>query len=84
MAGKRPKASFGTPVQITDGQVHRYHLRKDGRSIGFTVCCDCSLVHLEEHTPRNGYIKVRVWRDDEKTAELRKAERKRKAKRKKK
>ena len=74
MAAK-PTASFGRPVQISDGETHRYHVRKDGRSITYTVCCDCNLVHLEEFTPRKGYIKVRVWRDDVKTAELRKKKR---------
>jgi hypothetical protein len=71
-----PKASFGTPVQVLDGEIHRYHVRKDGRYIGFTVCCDCSLVHLEEFTPRKGYIKVRVWRDYKRTKEMRKRKRK--------
>lgn len=69
---KRPKADFGKVVQVKDGETHRYHLRKDGRCISYTVCCDCGLTHLEEFAPRKNYIKVRVWRDEDKTAEMRK------------
>lgn len=67
----KPKANFGKPIQVHDGEAHRYLLRKDGRNISYTVCCDCGLTHLEEYTPRKGYIRVRVWRDDDRTAEMR-------------
>jgi len=75
MASK-PKADFGKPVQVRDGEVHRYHIRKDGRAISYTICCDCGLTHLEEFVPKKTYIKVRVWRDDVRTAEMRRRKKK--------
>ena len=77
MAAK-PKANYGKMVEVQDGETHKYHLRKDGTSVVYTVCCDCNLTHLEEFTPKKDHIRVRVWRDDEKTSDLRRQTKKRK------
>ena len=71
----KPKAKFGKTEQAIEGKPHRYYSRKSGETVVYTVCCDCKLVHLEEFTPRKGYIKVRVWRDDQRTQRLRKGKR---------
>lgn len=69
---QQPHALFGKLEQVHDGQSIRYYKRKDGRAIVFTVCCHCKLTHLEEYLPRKTYIRVRAWRDDKRTAILRK------------
>jgi hypothetical protein len=71
-----PKAKHGKITQVLDGEVHRYSLRKGGSAVLYTVCCDCGLTHLEEFTPRKGYIKVRVWRDEARTKAQRRGKRK--------
>lgn len=74
----RPAVRFGKIEQVHDGQVLRYYKRKDGRALAYTICCSCALTHLEEFIPRKNYIRVRVWRDEEKTAWLRSKKKKRK------
>ena len=59
-----PKAKVGKIEHLSDGQVTRMYSRRDGRVVGYTICCDCGLTHLEELVPRKGYIRLRVWRDD--------------------
>lgn len=69
-----PKANGGwngKTQQIYDGVVHRYSRRKDGTAVIYTVCCDCGLTHLEEFLPKRGYIRVRVWREEAITREVR-------------
>jgi hypothetical protein len=68
----KPEAQFGKIKQVYDGQTHRYYTRRDGTAVVFTVCCSCKLVHLEQYLPRKTYIRVRAWRDDKRTAILRK------------
>lgn len=75
---KRTSNPFGTIYHVTDGETLRYHTRKDGRSLSYEICCDCCLAHRVEMLPRKNYIRVRVWRDDEKTAWLRSKKKKRK------
>jgi hypothetical protein len=78
-----PKTVFPKrTVQIYDGVIHRYHTRRNGAAVVHTVCCDCGLVHVEEFLPKNGYIRVRVWRDDKHTKEVRKRNRSRKRRKK--
>lgn len=72
MKEKEPKANFGKPIQIHDGEVDRWPLRKDGKAVGFSICCDCGLVHKEEYQARKRYVRVRVWRDEEQTDKQRK------------
>jgi len=74
VASKRlkPEARVGKIEQIEDGISYRYHRRKDGSVVVHTICCDCCLVHLEEYTVNKRYLTVKVWRDDEATAKLRK------------
>lgn len=72
----KPKAQFGKPIQVSDGEIHRYPLRADGSAVSYTICCDCGLTHLEEFIPRKNYIRVRVWRDEDRTKEQRKRKRK--------
>jgi hypothetical protein len=67
-----PKAVIGRIEHVKPGQPIKYYRRKNGTAVVFTVCCDCALTHLEEFTPRKNYIRVRVWRDDEKTKKFRK------------
>lgn len=72
---EKPNAKVGKVEHVTPGKPVKYYLRKDGTAVVFTVCCDCSLTHLEEFTPKKTYIRVRVWRDDEKTKKFRKEKR---------
>lgn len=73
MREPKPDGKFGAPVQVHEAEPHRYKLRKDGKAVEYSVCCDCGLVHLEEFTPRKGYIRVRVWRDEDRTEEQRRS-----------
>lgn len=63
----KPKAAFGRVEQAIEGKAHKYHLRKDGTCVVYTMCCDCHLIHLEEFKMTKSYLRVRVWRDEEKT-----------------
>ena len=69
---KKPRANFGKVEQVKEGVPHKYNLRPDGTAVAYTICCDCGLTHLEEFTPRKSYIRVRVWREDERTEHQRK------------
>ena len=62
---------FGKIEQVTNGKAVRYYRQKDGRALAYEICCDCSLTHAVEIIPRKNYIRMRVWRDEEKTAWLR-------------
>jgi len=64
-------------VQVRNGEPQKYWLRKSGKAVIGTVCCDCSLVHDMIFTPRKRYILVKAWRDDNLTKALRKQTRKR-------
>ena len=66
-----PFAKFGKISVMTEGQTHRYYRRKNGTSVVYTICCDCSLVHVEQLTPHKRYISVCCWRDDVYTKRLR-------------
>ena len=67
-----PKIKVKQVKQVIDGKTERWYLDKSGSALYPTVCCDCSLVHIEQLTPRDGYIAVKVWRDDAMTDALRK------------
>jgi hypothetical protein len=71
----KPKAKFGKVEQAVEGQAHKYHTRKNGTTVVYTVCCDCGLVHLEEFVQKPKYLRVRVWRDDQRTQAIRKQRR---------
>lgn len=71
MSKRKPKAEFGKLEQAIEGKAHRYHLREDGTAVAYTVCCDCGLTHLEEFKPMKKYLRVRVWRDEQRTTEQR-------------
>lgn len=71
---QKPSAKVGKIEQVVDGKSHRYYIRDGGSAVFYTICCDCSLVHLEKLTPRKGYIAAEVWREDELTAQFRKKE----------
>ena len=58
--------------QVRDGEPHRYWLRKSGKAVVGTICCDCRLVHTMTFTPRKHYILVRAWRDTKLTKAIRK------------
>jgi hypothetical protein len=51
-------------IQVIDGKPDRWHKRKDGTAVYYTVCCDCGLTHKEEIRNKNKYFLIRVWRDD--------------------
>ena len=72
-----PKIKIGQVKQVLDGKAERWYIDSSGSALYPTVCCDCSLVHIEQLTPRDGYISVKVWRDDVLTDALRKKKRKR-------
>jgi len=70
---EKPKVRYsGKVVQVVDGQAYKWYKRKNGTYVEVSVCCDCQLVHVIEMKPNRKYIRVKVWRDDEKTKELRK------------
>jgi len=70
---KKPKVRYsGKLVQVIDGEAYKWYERTNGTYVEVSVCCDCKLVHIIEMKPNDGYIRVKVWRDDEKTKELRK------------
>ena len=71
MADAKPQVKPGKIEQVADGKPYRYRLRKDGTATEYTVCCDCSLTHMLELKPGKNSIRVRVWREDEITDELR-------------
>lgn len=77
---QKPLAKVGKIEQVINGKTHRYYTRDSGSAIFYTICCDCSLVHLEKLTPRKGYIKAEVWREDLLTAQFRRKDGKRKRK----
>jgi hypothetical protein len=69
---KKPRVGYsGKLVQVVDGNPYKWYERKNGTYVEVSVCCDCQLVHIIEMKPNDGYIRVKVWRDDEKTKELR-------------
>lgn len=69
---RKPKIRYsGKIVQVIDGKPYRWYERKDGTYVEVSVCCDCQLVHTIEMKPNKKYIRVRVWREDTKTKELR-------------
>jgi len=72
---ERPFAQVGKVEHVESGKTHRYYMRNGGSAVVYTICCDCSLVHLEKLTPHKKYIAVTVWRDDELTAKFRKRKR---------
>lgn len=73
----KPKVRYsGKMTQVVDGKSYKWYERDDGTYVEVSVCCDCQLVHVIEMKPNKGYIRVKVWRDDEKTKELRKEKRK--------
>lgn len=57
---------------VKDGEPYRYPLNKAGKAVEMSICCDCSLVHLMEFKPGKRSIRVRVWREDGLTDQLRK------------
>ena len=67
MDSTKPKAVVGIIEQAKEGTRHRYHLRKGGKFVGYTICCDCGLTHLEEISIKKRYLSVRVWRDEKLT-----------------
>jgi hypothetical protein len=67
MDSTKPKALVGKIEQAHEGKRHRYYLRKNGSFVGYTICCDCGLTHLEEIKIRKQYLSVRVWRDEKLT-----------------
>jgi hypothetical protein len=75
---KKPKVKFGATVQVEDGKAYKWYPRKDGTYVEATVCCDCNLTHVVELKPNRGYLRVKVWREEEETNALRSS---RKAKR---
>jgi hypothetical protein len=62
------------------GEVVKVYWRKSRTAIEYTACCDCGLVHLMAYEPRKTYLRVRAWRAEDKTKEMRRLRRK-KAKR---
>ena len=71
MDSTKPKAVVGKVAHIEDGQRFRSHLRRNGKMVGYIICCDCGLTHLEEITVRKRYLSSRVWRDDKLTKKYR-------------
>lgn len=47
------------------------------KSVMYEACCDCGLVHRRELSIENGRIVERVWRDDRRTAGIRRGKAKR-------
>lgn len=69
---RKPKAEWGVVTTAVEGKADKYFLRENGTAVAYTICCDCGLVHLEEYKPMGKYIRVRVWREEDKTKEQRK------------
>jgi hypothetical protein len=72
---KKPKINFSDVIQVKDGEPYRWYRRIDGTYVECSVCCDCQLVHTIEMKPNKRYMRVKVWREEEKTKELRKRKR---------
>jgi len=69
---EKPKVRYsGKMIQVVDGKAYRWYKRDDGTYVEVSVCCDCQLVHTIEMKPNKKYMRVKVWRDDGKTKELR-------------
>jgi len=68
---RKPKVNFGKLTQVIDGKSYRWYKRSDGTFVEASVCCDCLLAHVIEMKPTKRYMRVKVWREDEKTNELR-------------
>lgn len=67
MKSRKPEAEFGPVATAKEGVPDKYWFREDGTAVSYTICCDCGLVHLEEFKPMKRYLRVRVWRDEERT-----------------
>ncbi len=68
----RPVARFSRVDQVREGKPYRLKFREDGTAVEYTICCDCSLVHLVEYRPTQSGVTIRVWRDEKQTKRLRK------------
>lgn len=67
----KPNVKVGKIEQVIDGKPYYYRLGKDGTASEMSVCCDCHLVHLMEFKPLKNAIRIRVWREDPLTDEIR-------------
>lgn len=78
---KSPKRSpqktsyVGTVKSPAAGEVVKVWWRKKHVAVEFVACCDCGLVHLMAYEPRKTYLRVRAWRDERRTREMRKIRR---------
>jgi len=59
---------YGEVVQLYDGEWNIIP-----RKNFYRACCDCGLVHREEHRVRKGKIEYRVWGDKAATRAERRA-----------
>ena len=65
----------GTVKSPAAGEVVRVYWRKKHVAVEFVACCDCGLVHLMAYEPRKTYLRVRAWRDERRTREMRRIRR---------
>jgi len=68
---KKPNIYFGKLKQVVDGKAYYWNERSDGTYVEVSVCCDCDLVHTIEMKPVKGRMRVKVWREEQATEELR-------------
>ena len=68
---KKPNIQFGKIEHVKDGKAYYWAQRSDGTFVESSICCDCDLVHTIEMKPVKGRMRVKVWREDEKTDALR-------------
>lgn len=74
---KKPYAPFGKLSQVRDGIAYRHYKRKNGLVVSYSICCDCSLTHLEAIRINKNYLTIYCWRDEAQTKRLRRRKRKR-------
>lgn len=68
----KPDVAFEGIESVVEGQSYFHRLDSEGSVTIHTICCDCSLVHVERYTPTKRGVSIRVWRDDALTEQLRK------------
>ena len=69
---KKPNIKLGKIEHVQEGKAYYWKERSDGTYVEMSLCCDCDLAHIIEMKPIKGAMRVKVWRDDKITEELRK------------
>lgn len=59
-------------TQAKAGKSYYHKQRKNGVVTMQVACCDCGLVHSEEYKVLKKNLRIRVWRNEPLTEEIRK------------